>query len=139
MVLAKITPSIGTLEKIILIKIIVSLVRNFEEYTREKNDKSWVVEYEGAECKFEAPDPHTVVVHHLFVPEELRGQGLGTELLEYAEEKCLEELDEVHMITAQIQESGGATQRILKKRGFEILEVAEVDSLGLVVDAAKYY
>lgn len=100
-------------------------------------DYNWRIDYKGATCKFESTSPEDAVIHHLEVPEDVRNQGIGTDMIRVAEQ-FLKENTEVSMLYAQIGEESGSTQYILEKKlGFDVIGVDERETLGEVVDAQK--
>ena len=103
----------------------------------QKRPYSWEIHYKGSTCKFESDSPESAVIYDLEVPEHVRGQGIGTRLLEVAEE-VIKENTEVKIIYAQVGAENGATRHVLQeKRGFKIVDVREQKSLGKIVDAEK--
>lgn len=102
-----------------------------------KNPYSWIISYQGATCKFESDSPESAVIYDLEVPKMHRNNGIGTAMLETAEE-VIRNNTEVDIIYAQVGASDGATKHVLQdKRGFNVVDVREQDSLGMIVDAEK--
>lgn len=106
----------------------------------EKNDQDWIIKYNGAVCKFTSDSPEDAVIHDLNVPENIRGQGVGSDLISIAEEIIRDETD-AKIIYASIGEdenSKFSTERFLnEKAGFEIDYTEEKEVLGKVVNAHK--
>lgn len=102
-----------------------------------KSEYSWEIHYQGATCKFESDSPESAVIYDLEVPKHIRGRGIGTTLLEVAEQ-VIKENTEVEVIYAQVGAEKGATEHVLsEKRGFNVVDVREQKSLGRIVDAEK--
>jgi hypothetical protein len=110
-------------------------------------DKSWELTYDEydsesdksyqAQCKFELSSDEDAVIHHLEVPEEISNQGIGTKMVEIAEQIITNRTDAQYMY-AQIGTRNGATKHILSNKfGYNIIGTFHRDTLGEVVDAEK--
>jgi predicted GNAT family acetyltransferase len=109
-----------------------------KENVRAIGDASWVIEHKGAVCKFECTSSEDAVIYDCEVPEDIRGRGIGTNMIRVAEEKIRQDT-EAKFLYAQIGEENGATRHILEnKLDFEVINVENRETLGKVVDAQKF-
>jgi predicted GNAT family acetyltransferase len=115
----------------------MSHINKIKENVRTINNKSWVIEYKGATCKFESNSPEDAVIYDCKVPTDMRGKGIGTAMLKIAEEIVKKETN-AKVLYAQIGEDSGETEYVLvKKLNYELITVDEREQLGKVVDAQK--
>lgn len=75
--------------------------------------------YQNGECHFAIEDPEVAVIHHLFVPEQNRNDGVGSTLLQAAIQFIQDIEDPPSTIHAQIGRANGATKHVLESHGFE--------------------
>lgn len=110
-------------------------------------DKSWEMTYDEydseseklceAQCKFELSSEEDAVIYDLEVPEEISNQGIGTKMIEIAEQIIIDQTDAQH-IYAQIGARNGATKHVLSNKfGYDVIGTEHRDELGKVVDAQK--
>ena len=103
----------------------------------EVYDASWELEYEGAVCKFELTSVEDAVLYDLEVPESMRNNGLGTDLIRFIEQYLRNNTTAEYMYV-QIGAPTGATEHVLNnKLDFEITGVEKRETLGKVIDASK--
>lgn len=93
---------------------------------------SWEITHKNAECFFTAKGSHGRI-YHLFVPESLREQGLGSALLTRAVDTLRTEAD-VETISIQVRETNGATESFLQKHGFSTTPHTASDPDRIVID-----
>lgn len=113
-------------------------------YRNTSNTHAWVIEYIDmvneteytAVCKFESPDEQTAIISHLFVPEELRNNGIGTILIELAEQTIRRETS-VRQLYIEVGANNGATEHLYKKSGFEIQYTDTKETIGKYVSGMK--
>jgi len=67
--------------------------------------------------KWKTQDKPYAVIHRIVVDENIKGQGLAKQLLDYAEAKCLKQ--RVSSIRIDTHDDNLSMQRFLKKNGFE--------------------
>ena len=110
-------------------------------------DKSWEMTYDEydsesgklyeAQCKFELSSEEDAVIYDLEVPEEISNQGIGTKMIEIAEQIIIDQTDAQYMY-AQIGARNGATKHVLSNKfGYDIVGTEDRDVLGKVFDAEK--
>lgn len=113
----------------------------------EFSEKSWELTYTEydtetgsdyhAQCKFELSSEEDAVIYDLEVPVQISNRGIGTSMLELAEQIIKDETEAQH-IYAQIGARNGATQHVLSdKFGYEVVGTEHRESLGRIVDAQK--
>lgn len=106
------------------------------EMTYTEHDAETGTEYE-AQCKFELSSEEDAVIYDLEVPEQISNRGIGTSMLELAEQIIKDETKAQH-IYAQIGARNGATQHVLSEKfGYDIIGTEHRESLGKIVDAQK--
>lgn len=112
----------------------------------EVGNKSWVIRYNDynkdgqlytAQCKFELSSHEDAVIYDLEVPEEISNNGIGTSMLELAE-NIIKGRTEAQHLYAQIGARDGATRYVLSQKcGFNVTGTEHNETLGEVVDAHK--
>lgn len=104
---------------------------------QQKSDKSWVINYKSAVCKFELSSSSDCVIYDLEVPKEKRNEGIGTEIIKFVE-KYISKNEDIDTIFVQIGAPTGATKHVLKnKLNYKIVGIEENEVLGDVIDAYK--
>lgn len=114
------------------------------KYADINNAHMWMIEYTDiigeteytAVCKFESSDEQTAIISHLFVPEQLRNNGIGTELVEFAEQTIRKET-EAEQLYIEIGANNGATEQLYKKCGFKIQYTDNKETIGKYVSGMK--
>lgn len=112
-------------------------VESVKQQARSTTRDTWAIEYQGASCQFSLMSDEKAVIHHLEVPRESRGQGIGTAILTAVEEIITTETA-ANVLFAQVGSSNGATRHVLRKKfGYEILKTEQIESIGTVIEAKK--
>jgi GNAT superfamily N-acetyltransferase len=110
---------------------------DIRENTEKVSNWSWEIHYNDAQCKFETPSSEEAVIYDLKVPDKKQNEGIGTAMVETAEQIIREQTD-VKFINAQIGASNGSTKHVLQNKcGFEIIDEYYKEELGEIVDATK--
>lgn len=103
----------------------------------EVREKSWEINYNGAECRFESDDTESAVISHVYVPEDMRNNNIGTAMLQIAEQTVKNETN-AEWLYLQIGAPTDATEHVVsEKLGYTILGTMEKETLGKVIDAQK--
>lgn len=103
----------------------------------EVYESSWKIHYKGIECKFELSSTEDAVLYHLIIPESMRNNGYGSDIIKFVEDYIRENTD-AKILYIQIGASNGATKYVLQdKLNYNVTGVDDREELGQVVDAQK--